>query len=259
MLFDLQGSRKSAVRVIYLGLAILMGGGLVLFGVGSSVQGGLFDAFTGSSNGAGQYKKAVVAAQKKVDAQPKNPVARQQLIRARYNLSGTEKNFNQKTGKFTKSGKVVLTSLGKDWDAYIKVVDKPDPQTALFAVQAFVNLEDAKGAMSAQRVVAEERPEAAQYLALMQYALAAGDSRIAELSQKKALSLAKKQDRPALKKQIKALKKQYKDQQKGQLSSDVQKQVQDQINQKLGGGGGLGGAVPLPAPAPDSGAPSTGK
>lgn len=255
MLFDLQGSRKSAVRVIYLGLAILMGGGLVLFGVGSSVQGGLFDAFSGGSNGEGQYKKAVVVAQKKVNAAPKSPTARQELIRARYNLAGTSKNFDQKTGKFTKNGKVVLTAIGKDWDAYVKVVDKPDPQTALFAVQAFVNLEDAKGAVGAQRVVAEERPEAAQYLALMQYALAAGDGRIAELSQKKALSLADKEDRPALKKQIKELKKQYKDQQKGQLSSDVQQQVQEQINQNLGSGGGLGGALPAPAP----GAPSTGE
>ena len=51
MLFDLRGrGRRRTVQVIYLSLAILMGGGLVLFGIGSSSSGGLFDAF--SSNRA---------------------------------------------------------------------------------------------------------------------------------------------------------------------------------------------------------------
>ena len=36
MLFDLKGKRKRLVQVVYLGLAILFGGGLVLFGVGGT-------------------------------------------------------------------------------------------------------------------------------------------------------------------------------------------------------------------------------
>ena len=50
MLFDLQGRRRRMVQATYLILAVLMGGGLVLFGVGSgSISGGLFDALTGKT------------------------------------------------------------------------------------------------------------------------------------------------------------------------------------------------------------------
>jgi hypothetical protein len=51
MLFDLRGrGRRRTVQVIYLSLAILMGGGLVLFGIGGATSGGLVDAITGSSD-----------------------------------------------------------------------------------------------------------------------------------------------------------------------------------------------------------------
>src|ERR687893_2239582 len=49
MLFDLRGRRRRAVQATYLTLAILMGGGLVLFGIGGDVSGGLFDAFSDRS------------------------------------------------------------------------------------------------------------------------------------------------------------------------------------------------------------------
>ena len=43
MLFDLRGRRKRFIQVIYATLAVLMGGGLVFFGIGSDVSGGLFE------------------------------------------------------------------------------------------------------------------------------------------------------------------------------------------------------------------------
>ena len=52
MLFDLRGRRRRAVQVTYLMLALLMGGGLVLFGIGGSVSGGLIDAFKGTGGGS---------------------------------------------------------------------------------------------------------------------------------------------------------------------------------------------------------------
>src|SRR4051794_41673704 len=54
MLFDLQGKRRRVVQATYLILAILMGGGLILFGVGSgNISGGLFDAITGKDSNSG--------------------------------------------------------------------------------------------------------------------------------------------------------------------------------------------------------------
>ena len=48
MLFDLRGrGRRNTIKVIYIMLAFLMGGGLVLFGIGGNTSGGLVDAITG--------------------------------------------------------------------------------------------------------------------------------------------------------------------------------------------------------------------
>ena len=52
MLFDLRGRRRRAVQATYLMLALLMGGGLVLFGIGGDVSGGLVDAFKGGGGGS---------------------------------------------------------------------------------------------------------------------------------------------------------------------------------------------------------------
>ena len=60
MLFDLRGrGRRRTVQVIYLSLAILMGGGLVLFGIGGATSGGLFDAFSGNSGGGNSGNAAL--------------------------------------------------------------------------------------------------------------------------------------------------------------------------------------------------------
>ena len=56
MLFDLRGSgRRRVVKVVYITLAFLMGGGLVLFGIGGggALSGGLVDAITNSNGGGG--------------------------------------------------------------------------------------------------------------------------------------------------------------------------------------------------------------
>ncbi|MBA3437689.1 MAG: hypothetical protein H0U14_06795, partial [Thermoleophilaceae bacterium] len=63
MLFDIQGKRRRVVQATYLTLAVLLGGGLVLFGIGGDVSGGLFDAFSerggGSGNGNGIIEERV--------------------------------------------------------------------------------------------------------------------------------------------------------------------------------------------------------
>ena len=54
MLFDLRSrGRRRTVQAVYLGLAVLMGGGLVLFGVGAGNSfGGILNAFTGAAPAA---------------------------------------------------------------------------------------------------------------------------------------------------------------------------------------------------------------
>src|SRR4051794_33033733 len=112
MLFDLQGNRRRMVQATYLILAVLMGGGLVLFGIGSgSVSGGLFDAITGknSSSGGGSSSlvaKRITSDQKALRLNPKNTAAMTDLVRAHYQLATDDSDQN--TGQFGDQGKAEL-------------------------------------------------------------------------------------------------------------------------------------------------------
>ena len=79
MLFDLRGrGRRRTIQAIYLSLAILMGGGLVLFGIGGATSGGLVDAISGSGNSSvdqNVYKDKVAKLQKQLVTDPKNETA----------------------------------------------------------------------------------------------------------------------------------------------------------------------------------------
>ena len=110
MLFDLRGSgRRTTVKVVYVTLAILMGGGLVLFGIGGSVSGGLIDAITQSdstsSTGDEEYQKRADSAQRKAEATPQDAAAWAEAARANYTLALSGGNYDQNTGQFTASGK----------------------------------------------------------------------------------------------------------------------------------------------------------
>jgi hypothetical protein len=226
MLFDLQGPRKTAVKVIYLGLAILMAGGLVLFGIGSSNSpGGLADVFGGSSSSESAAKDSVNKYAKQVAANPQDAAALSSLIGARYTLAGDPKNFNQTTGVFSQAGKDQLNLLKQNWNSYLKATDnKPDAATAQYAVSGFLGLEDAKGATEAQQIITAKQPNAANYLALMLYASYAGDTLVASGAEVKARQLATKDEKKQVAEQIKQIKKQI-----ASRSAEVQKQIQQQF------------------------------
>lgn len=225
MLFDLQGSRKTAVKVIYLGLAVLMAGGLVLFGIGSSnAPGGLADVF-GSGSSQSAAKDNVNKYSEQVTANPENVKALQNLIAARYTLAADPANYNQDKNTFTKEGTEQLNLLKKNWSAYLKATDdKPDLVTANYAVSGFLGLQDAKGATAAQQIVTAKQPTASNYLALMLYASYAGDQLVASGAEQRALQVAKKDELADVKSQIKQIKSQVADRNK-----EVQKQIQEQF------------------------------
>src|SRR5215208_4915506 len=110
MLFDLQGKRRRLVQATYLILAVLMGGGLVLFGIGSGeISGGLFDALTGrDSNSGGNevVKKRIETNEKAHKVNPKNTTALSNLIRAHYQLATDD--ADAQTGQFGTDGKKEL-------------------------------------------------------------------------------------------------------------------------------------------------------
>ena len=86
MLFDLRGrGRRRTVKIVYVTLAFLMGGGLVLFGIGGggAVSGGLVDALTGGSGGGDTGTERFVKSERAAAAHRGEPAGRRGLGRAR--------------------------------------------------------------------------------------------------------------------------------------------------------------------------------
>src|SRR3954453_15066043 len=166
MLFDLRArGRRRTIQVIYLFLAVLMGGGLIFFGIGGNTSGGLFDAFKGgsgstsSSNGA--LEKNVQRAEKRVQANRTDAAAWAALTRAQYQVAGLGANYDQNTGTFTAKGKIALRKVGRSWDQYMALAPpKPNAALASLMVQAFspTGLNRTGKAVTAQEIVIDARP-----------------------------------------------------------------------------------------------------
>ncbi|HEX5910038.1 MAG TPA: hypothetical protein VFY44_06055 [Thermoleophilaceae bacterium] len=210
MLFDLQGKRRRMVQVTYVTLAILMGGGLVLFGIGGDVQGGIFDAFTGeggsSNNGNSVIEKRVDSNEKKLKASPQSERLRKSLTRDYYQLATAQADAS---GKFSDDGKENLRRSAANWQAYLALEpEKPDTSLARLALQVYdpTALNRKAQAQKAAQLIAQEENDAQAYLNLVQYAALAGDTRTADLAGQKAVDLAPAAQRKQVRAQVKQLK-----------------------------------------------------
>jgi hypothetical protein len=201
VLFDLKGKRRRVVQGVYLMLAILMGGGLVLFGIGGDVSGGLFDAFSDRSGGSGSglVEDRIEENEDKVEANPKDKAALQALVRDWYQLANDEADPN--TRQYTEEGLERLSEADVAWQGYLKAVKKPEPSLASLMIQAYGPnaLNEPADAAEAAEIVATADPNAQAYLQLVQYAALAGQDRKADLAGKKAIELAPKAQRSTVK------------------------------------------------------------
>jgi hypothetical protein len=209
MLFDLRGRRRRAVQATYLMLAVLMGGGLVLFGIGGDVSGGLLDAFKGGgggSNGDSALRDQAKRQEERLAKSPQNPVVLQNLVRDYYSIATAQRQSG--TVGFPADAKDELRKSGEYWQRYSKVAEKPDADTAVIALQVYDvgGLNRPKEAQKAAALIAQESNDVASYLRLVQYAARAGDTRTADLAAKKAVDLAPKAQRKEVQKQAEALK-----------------------------------------------------
>jgi hypothetical protein len=219
MLFDLKGKRRRTVQVTYLALAVLMGAGLVLFGIGSSVNGGLGDLFKGGngSNKANEtIQKRIDAAQRTLQRDPRNAAALSQVIKGHYQLATA--TADPSTSEFTKGSRKELVLTTQAWKRYEGAVKKPDPAVVNTVLQAYDGLGrldsgdaakgDWKGASDAAETAAAAKPSPQAYLLLVQYATLAGNIPKADLAGQTAVRVAK----PGLRKQVKAAVAQTKQQ-----------------------------------------------
>jgi hypothetical protein len=210
MLFDLQGKRRRVVQGVYLMLAILMGGGLVLFGIGSDVSGGLADIF-GSGSGGGSdnsaIEKRIDRNEERIQQGTKEEAARKALARDYYQLATSKATAE---GTFDADAKADLSKAAANWEAYLALEPKKvDASLATLALQVYdpLALNKPKQAQEAARVIAEARNNSNSYIALVQYATLAGDKRVADLAAEKAIDLAPKGQEKIAAAQVKEAKK----------------------------------------------------
>ena len=206
MLFDLQGKRRRVVQATYLTLAVLMGGGLVLFGIGGDVSGGLFDAFSdrgATGNGNDIVEKRIDRNEDRIKRNPRDEAARKALARDYYQLA-TAQTSNNSTG-FPDEAKDELRKSSQNWKAYLALEPKRvDTSLALLALQVHDvgALNKPKDALEAARFIADEQEDSNSYLRVVQYATLAKDTRTADLAAQKAIDLAPKDERKNVKAQV---------------------------------------------------------
>jgi len=206
MLFDLRGKRRRAVQATYLTLALLMGGGLVFFGIGGDVSGGLLDAFKGSGASSGNEQLEKRIDKEKKQAAAGSEAALKNLVRDYYQLATTQTSASS-TG-FPDSAKDELADSARYWKRYLRTTEEPDPSLARVAVQVYdiTALNRPKDAQGAAQIIAEQENDPAAYLALVQYASLAGDERTADLAGIKAVDLAPASQKKQVRLQVKQAK-----------------------------------------------------
>jgi hypothetical protein len=198
MLFDLRSPhRRRVIKVVYVFLALLIGGGLIFFGVGTgNNNGGLLSNVGGGgggANGQAAYTRALATAQKKAKAAPNDPASWAAVGRATFNLAQLPANYVSNQG-YTVSGHTVLAKLKQAWNKYLSLAPaKPDVTFADQVVAAFGSppgIADYKTAESAQEVVASTAStQYTQYEYLAYYAYLSNEPTRGDLAAARALAL----------------------------------------------------------------------
>ena len=202
MLFDLRGRRRRVVQATYLMLAVLLGGGLVFFGIGGDVSGGLFDAIGDRSGGSGSsiVEDRIDDNEEKLETDPRDAAALKDLARDWFQLANEQ--ADPTTGQFTEEGQERLAKADEAWQRYLALdPKKPDPSLAQLMINVYgpTALNKPAEAAEAAEILTAAEPTAQGYLQLAQFAAQAGQERKADLAGQKAIELAPKAQRNRVK------------------------------------------------------------
>ena len=215
MLFDLRGSgRRRTVKIVYITLAFLMGGGLILFGIGGggALPGGLVDAIQQGGSGDSGNDRFVQQEEQATAKARANPTAENwaAVARARFNLANTGDNVDQSTGNYTDAGAEQLRAAGRAWDESVDLAGKktPDSRVASLMVRAYAGLGQLEKATAAQEIVARDRDSAGAYATLATLAYQANNMRLGDLAKDKALDLTEPDMRESLRGQLESARAQ---------------------------------------------------
>lgn len=210
MLFDLRGrKRRRAIQVIYGSLAILMAGGLVLFGVGTGGGGGgLLNAFnpnSGTSAGKAYVSQQTKNAEKQTRLDPSSAKAWANLVNARY-LDASQ-GFDSTTQAYTSVGKADLRAAGQAYQQYLKLVKVPDANVARLMGEGYSSLGEFNQAAQAWQEVANSSPNVSSYWTYVAVnAYEAKNVSLGDLAGGKAIALTPKAQRATLTSELNSVK-----------------------------------------------------
>jgi hypothetical protein len=208
MLFDLRSPhRRRVIKIVYVFLALLIGVGLVGFGIGNGSNfGGLFSnagGGGGSANGAKLYTNALAKAEQAANAAPGKAALWVKAGEAAYSVATLQDvNYSASAG-YTVAGHVALNKLRAAWNHYLADAPaNPDPFFAQEVVAGFglppaeggTGVGDYKTTESAQAILTESQPTDSQYELLALYSWLAGDTSSGDQAAAKARTLAPKKD-----------------------------------------------------------------
>lgn len=260
MLFELGGRRKRFIQVIYVFLALLLGGGLVLLGIGGDANGGLLDAVGLGSSSQNTTDSAtegdIDKAEEALAADPEDQQALLLLARSHY-IAGQQALAIGEQGATSLTEEAISSFEASTdaWERYLALdPQKPDSEVATVVFQAYGNIAFARedpaliqqtleGATETAAIVAEAQPGPNSYLQLASYAYLSGDTKLGESAGKKALAESDEASLSTVKSQLEQVEEQGKTLQK-QLAAEAP--TGEDLQNPLQGLGGT--AAPAPAP-----------
>ena len=261
MLFDIRGRRKRVIQVIYVGLAVLMGGGLIFFGIGGSTNGGLFDAIGLGGDSVSTDPQYDAQIQRAEDTLATNPKDEHAL------LTLAETHFRQGQASFDVDDQGQRTPTDQTESEFEAAIDawtkylatkpaEPDDSVASLILLAYGTVttaddsppelkDEVNGAYEAAKIVADARPSFGTNSTLASAAYLSGRTEEGKAAGKKALADAPDSStRSSFKQQLTTVEKQGKFVQK-LIDGDIPQPDTSQSNPLQGLGGT---SSPLPAP-----------
>jgi hypothetical protein len=213
MLFDLRGrGRRTTVRVVYMGLALLLGVGLVGFGIGGGFGGGGFLNAASQNEGANSasFSSQIKKYQKLTSQQPGNASAWENLLKAQLHEAGGEA-YVTTSGALTSKGHELFAQAAQTWSRYLALNPrKPNPELAQLMLRVFgeegLN-KPSEEVQVLQIVVAAKPMNVAYYAQLARYAYLAHNTRVGDLAAAKAVGLAPTAQQARLKTELAAIRK----------------------------------------------------
>jgi tetratricopeptide (TPR) repeat protein len=251
MLFDLQrGRRKTAVKVVYAILAVLMGLSLFLV-VGPLNIGEIFNSNSTTTEAAEQFEEQAETLEAKLKRDPDNPNLLLALTRAHVSAGNSLTVINPETGEpgATPESRQQWQAAADTWSRYLDETDEPNAGLAQMVAPTFVALTlasrsvpEAKRnldeAVAAQRMVSESRPSLGSFSTLAIYQFYNGEYEAAEKAKQEALKLTREKfEREQVEKQMAGVRGQAELQQAARKKAEKE----EAEGGKAGGGAAVNG------------------